>query len=386
MDCTDEESTLFHHTSEASIASSNLLCLYELQQLGELCDVVLETSSNQHIAAHKAVLAASSPYFRSMFVSNFLESTQRKILIKDWDCDILKVIVTYIYNVDFSLPADKVLYLTAAADFFQMDPLRHECLSFLQQKLSINNCLSIRTFAGEHNFVSLLDACTKFVYDHFDEVSGGGEFLELPCDEVKDIISKDEVRVSCEDVVFIAALKWLSHSVVSRMYFFPELLSHVRLPLVSCSLYSFMEGDLFSDQVQVYIQEALTYKKSPEKRHELRASPRIKPRIPSGLKGIFTVGGCTGSVPLTPEMCDGGYRTPLQTVEQYHVDSTNSSTLLCELSPPRSYLAACTYDGYLYAIGGSYGQGKSLDSVVCYNMKEGKWYNTTPMLHLRRYT
>lgn len=379
MDCA-ESKNMFHYNFEASKAFTILPSLYEFQQQGQLCDVVLESSSNQGIPAHRAILAVSSPYFRAMFTGDFLESTQKNIPMKDWDYDLLQAVVAFLYNADFFLPADKVPYLMKAADFFQLKPLVQECSSFLQQRLSPSNCLSTRTFAWKHNLSSLFDACTEFTCDRFEEVTECDEFLELSCDELKDIISRDELNVCSEALVCGYVWKWLLHESDSRKGFYPELLSHCRLPLSTLlpEWFALPNGLslLEKEQLQVYFEEARTYQESPEKRHELRFCPRIKPRKPSGLKGILTVGGCL-------KMSNGDFCHPFSVVEQYSVD-TNSSTLLCKISP-RAYFAACYYDCRLYVIGGSYGQEESLNTMLCYNIKKSEWIQCAPMRHPRRY-
>lgn len=182
MACTDIAVDYFHHVPQAANASTRFQSLYELQQLGQLCDVLLETSSGHCVSAHRVVLAASSPYFRAMFVGSMLESTQKKISLSNFDHDTLQALVMHAYNADFSLPADKVSLLMVAADFFQILPLHTECSSFIQQHLSPGNCLSIKIFAQQYGFSSLFDAATKFACGHFESVIACDmeHFLSIP--------------------------------------------------------------------------------------------------------------------------------------------------------------------------------------------------------------
>lgn len=376
MECVGNGSNQFHHSPQTSNASYSLLCLHEMQQQDQLCDVMLETSSNQQVAAHRVVLAASSPYFRAMFINKLLESTQRNIYIKDFDHDVLQAVVAYAYNTDFYLPPDRVLLLMIAADLLQMISLRQECSTFLEQQLSPANCLSLRAYAGLHNCSYLFDLCTKFASDHFEEIIACDEYLYLPCDQLKDLISRDEVRVTCEEAVYSAVLQWVYHDLESRKSSFPEIMSHVRLPFVSSQ---FLSGNVEQemliqneDKCQAYIQEAYIYKKSPEKRPQLRYSPRAKPRKPSGLHDvILSAGG----------MCKNH---PISAVEQYDLD-TNTWTVLCNLDMARFGLAACFHGGCLYAIGGYNYDIGYLNSIECYNVKENSWSKATPMLQPRRY-
>ena len=69
--------------------------------------------------------------------------------------------------------------------------------------------------------------------EHFEEIIQCEEFLRLPSDQLIDIISRDEVRVSCEEQVYKAVLQWVYHDVESRRDDFKNIISNVRLPFVS---------------------------------------------------------------------------------------------------------------------------------------------------------
>ena len=366
----------FYHCPKPSSASHILLGLQEMQQEDHLCDVILETSKSHQIAAHRVVLATCSPYFKAMFVNKLIESTQRKVLISDVDSDILDAVVAYAYNAKFFLPQDRVLLLMIAADRFQIIPLHQGCSSFLEQQLEPHNCLSLRAFADIHNCSSLFDLCTKYASKHFEQVVCCDEYLSLPCDQLKGLISRDEVRVTCEEQVYSAVLQWVYHKLDERKDSLPEVMSHVRLPFVSPQ---FLSGSVAreslirdEEQCQSYIQEAYIYKNSPEKRSQLRYSPRSKPRKPSGVPDvILTAGG----------MCKNH---PLSVVEQYDLQ-TNSWTVLCQMDTGCFGLASCFSHGRMYAIGGYNDTEGYLNSVQCFNVKQNKWTSVAPMIEARRY-
>ena len=156
MSCVDNEGD-YLHVPKASTASTSLQSLCELQQLGHLCDVVLETSSGDCVSAHRVVLAASSPYFRAMFVGNMLESTQGKSIVSTHHHSLQNVIVKIPQSYDFNLSANRMPLLMVAADFFQLTLLFQECFTFFKQELTPGNCLSIGVFARQHGFTDLLD-------------------------------------------------------------------------------------------------------------------------------------------------------------------------------------------------------------------------------------
>lgn len=367
MDCTDNK---LHHSPQAENASTGFQFLQELQRLRQLCDVVLETSSGSLISAHRVVLAASSLYFRAMFVDGLLESTQRQITVMNFDPDIVEAVVMHAYNADFSLPADRVLPLMLAADYFQMIPLREVCSTFLQQNVGPEDCFGIKSIARQHSISTLSKFCKNFACDHFEEVITCDEYLTVPCDDLKDVISSDWIQVPREENVYLAVLRWVYHDLEERKHLFPEVMSHVRIPFVSPEFLSDLEQEVLmqNEKCQRFITEAHVYKNSPRKRHQMRHSPRIKPHKPFGLKNmILTVGH--GS-----------------TVEQY--DKDTGWTVIGHMDNHRYDIAACFHNGCLYAIGGEDEDGYDnvvyFDSVDCYHVKENRWSEAAPMLQPRK--
>ena len=250
-----------------------------------------------------------------------------------------------------------------------------ECCNYLSTRLCSDNCLSLKAFAELHSCKSLLQLCTKFAAEHFEEIVRCEEFLCLPNDQLIDFISRDEVRVSCEEQVYKAVLQWVYHDIETRREDFKEVISHVRLPFVSFDFLSEhveREQLIQENQCRTYVDEAYLYKSSPEKRPSLKHSPRARPRKPSGLQDVIL---CTGGMSKTH---------PLSSVEQYD-SRTDSWTTIADMEIARYGLATCFYDGCLYASGGYNDMLGYLDSVECYSLREDRWKSVAPMKIQRRY-
>ena len=203
----------------ASSAAGTLASLREIQLKGQLCDVVLEADCGHQVNAHRVVLSGCSPYFRGMFLNNLVESTQRVVSIRQLDSDTLEAVVAFAYNSEIRLRGEQVLPLLIAADLLQVHTLFEACCSYLSTRLCPDNCLSLKAFAELHNCTSLLQLCTEFAMDHFEEIVQCEEFLRLPSDQLIDFISRDEVRVSCEEQVYKAVIDWVHHDIDSRKEF-----------------------------------------------------------------------------------------------------------------------------------------------------------------------
>lgn len=68
-------------------------------------------------------------------------------------------------------------------------------------RLHPRNVLGIRQFGETFSCLTLVDACNRYLQKHFVQVSEADEFLCLNFEEVKDIISRDELNVPAESNV-----------------------------------------------------------------------------------------------------------------------------------------------------------------------------------------
>lgn len=102
------------HTSEKH-PRNTLTELNVLRRHRELCDVVLNVGARK-IFAHRAILAACSPYFRAMFTGELAESRQTEVTIRDIDEVAMELLIDFCYtshivveegNVQTLLPAGK---------------------------------------------------------------------------------------------------------------------------------------------------------------------------------------------------------------------------------------------------------------------------------------
>lgn len=349
--------------------------LGEMQKANQLCDVTLETEDGERIRAHRAVLSACSPFFHAMFTSNLSESRNDLVKIWETDVDVLQAIVHYCYASSFEFPTDKMLSLLCASDRLTMDDLFDECSFHLEGQLSASNCLSLRAYAELHNCHRLHKLCTEFACEHFIDVAVSEEFLCLPCEQLKSLLSMDGLKVSKEEEIYEAVVMWVKHDLRQRQRHFADIMSHVRLPFVSMAyLKQKIEAEeLMQSEARCrdFLQEAYLYKSYPEKRASLKVSPRVQPRKPSGLQSvILCTGGLNGS-------------SGLASLEQYNFQ-TDAWSELTYLQESRYAVATCLVQETLYVIGGYNETDGFLSSVVSYNLKEAKWRSLSPMNSARR--
>ncbi|TRY89802.1 hypothetical protein DNTS_001862 [Danionella cerebrum] len=385
-----------------------------LRKHRELCDVVLVVGAKK-IYAHRVILSACSPYFRAMFTGELAESRQTEVVIRDIDERAMELLIDFAYTSQVTVEEGNVQTLLPAACLLQLAEIQEACCEFLKRQLDPSNCLGIRAFADTHSCRELLRIADKFTQHNFQEVMESEEFMLLPANQLIDIISSDELNVRSEEQVFNAVMAWVKYSIQERRPQLPQVLQHVRLPLLSPK---FLVGTVGSDpliksdeECRDLVDEAKNYLLLPQER-PLMQGPRTRPRKPIRCgEVLFAVGGwCSGDAISSVERYDpqtnewrmvasmskrrcgvgvsvlddllyavGGHdgSSYLNSVERYD-PKENKWTRVASMSTRRLGVAVAVLGGFLYAVGGSDGTSP-LNTVERYNPQENRWYTVAPM-------
>ncbi|KAG9483194.1 hypothetical protein GDO78_009248 [Eleutherodactylus coqui] len=338
-----------------------------LRKHRELCDVVLVVGAKK-IYAHRVILSACSPYFRAMFTGELAESRQTEVVIRDIDERAMELLIDFSYTSQITVEEGNVQTLLPAACLLQLAEIQEACCEFLKRQLDPSNCLGIRAFADTHSCRELLRIADKFTQHNFQEVMESEEFMLLPANQLIDIISSDELNVRSEEQVFNAVMAWVKYSIQERRPQLPQVLQHVRLPLLSPK---FLVGTVGSDpliksdeECRDLVDEAKNYLLLPQER-PLMQGPRTRPRKPIRCgEVLFAVGGwCSGDA--------------ISSVERYD-PQTNEWRMVASMSKRRCGVGVSVLDDLLYAVGGHDGSSY-LNSVERYDPKENKWTRVASM-------
>lgn len=240
-------------------------------------DVVISVQGRE-FPCHRAVLSASSSYFRAMFCNDHRESREMLVEINGILAEAMDSFLTYIYTGRAKITTENVQFLFETSNLFQITTLRDACAKFLEDQLDPCNCLGIQRFADAHSLKQLASRCRTYALANFSEVAQHAEFLDLHKGELEEYLNSDDLSVSKEEMVFEAVLRWVYYSVEQRRPMLKDLLEHVRLPLLHPNYFvQTVEGDqLIQNAPECYqlLHEARRY-------HVLgneMMSPRTRPR------------------------------------------------------------------------------------------------------------
>lgn len=370
---------VYRPDSHTSAAFQRLVAMREENRL---CDVVVNVGELS-INAHRAVLAACSPYFEAMFSGDMRESLEGVVTIVDFDPGAIRSLIDFCYSCSITITLDNVMDILPGAGLLQMTGIQEACCTFLAGQLHPSNALGYFKFADMHSCTWLQRKCSIFTQQRFPEVVLHEEFLELTFDEVAKILSDSHLNVRGEEQVYEAAMCWIRHDLAGRKGHLAELLACVRMPLMSAAYLSReVKGDelvMESFSCRGLLIEAMDFHLQRHYLRETHATPRslvTTPRRCPGLEYLFALGGAG-----PPVFEDKPF---LDLCECYDMEK-NEWRQVAPMSVRRSGLRVQSVGGYLYAIGGfSASDTKALATVDRYDPMTDSWRLMAPMLNARR--
>lgn len=299
---------------------------------------------------------------------------QETIELKEVEVTALSNLVEYAYTGCISINENNVQSILPAASLLQMNSVRDACCKFLQTQLHASNCLGIRRFADTHSCAELQCISNRYALENFPAVMMTDEFISISFDDLKSLISSDNLNVTNEECVYQAVMRWIKYDVMNRKCFLDQLLQHIRLPLITRHflLNCISEEPLIqtNQMGKDLLIEAMKYHLSPECRVTFNSNVRTKQRQRAGLTSyIFAVGG--GSLFAIHSECE------------FYNPTTDKWSQFAPTLQRRSRLGVVAMNRFLYAIGG-YNGTKDLSSGEYYDPYTNEWFKMSSCMNSRR--
>ncbi|XP_061587411.1 kelch-like protein 10 [Cololabis saira] len=338
----------------------------ELRLTGEHCDAVIKVDDVE-FQVHKVILCNCSPYFRALF-RHRSDTDEQIFSIPDLSPDTMQLILDHAYNGSVSVTKDNVLDLLRAADQFNIDNIIYICCNFLEEQMYPGNCIGIWHLTNTYFYPKLRSKAFHYITEHFEEVANCEEFLQIPVEELTDIIEKDHLNVKQESIVFEAIMKWINHLPEERKTHIVALLPKVRLALLDMEYF----------RVNVLTSELV--KRNPEC-FSIISSALISRATSSGLPR-FT----QPRIPRSILLAIGGWSAGESTncIEAYDIQTDRWRNVPSYAGRPRSYHGTAFLNGYVYFIGGFDGRD-FLNSVSRLDLTTHTWHEVAPMYFRRCY-
>lgn len=121
-------------------------------------------ASDGTIGAHRAVLAAQSPVFRSMFIHDLKEKELSTINISDMSIESCQAFLNYIYgNIKNEEFLTHRLALLQAADKYDISDLKEACHNSLLEDIDTKNVLERLQNASLFQLPKLKSSCMRYL-------------------------------------------------------------------------------------------------------------------------------------------------------------------------------------------------------------------------------
>lgn len=132
------------------------------------------------IPAHKFILSLRSPVFKAMFQADMSEAATSEVLIQDFNADVMKEFVRFLYTDRCERPAlEKYAeQLLAAACKYQVPGLETLCENHLCASLGVSNVVSVLYLADLYNALQLKARALHFIAHNAKEVVQADGFFQ----------------------------------------------------------------------------------------------------------------------------------------------------------------------------------------------------------------
>lgn len=334
-----------------------------------LCDVEI-VAGGEVIKAHRAVLAASSPYFNAMFTGDLCEKDQRSVELHAISPHVLTTLIDFVYSGEIEINQNNVQELMIAADMLELDDVVLGCSEYLIKELHAVNAIGIYRFAELHNWKKLKIAALHFIQSYFPQIINEDELYELSKDQIIKFLLSENLQVDSEFQVFQAAMRWITHDIVERRRFVFEILKFVRLSLLPLGLLEHAITECNDSSLRVALKSIcndLVCKKG------CLVTLNVFPRL-GAKKHIFVVGGSKKELNNLTRSFESSYVT----IERY--DTFKSEWCKApNMTVSRIVPGVAALNGNIYVVGGEHGS----NSLACgerYNLQDNRWTQIGSMI------
>ena len=221
--------------------------LHDMFQKSELATTLLEDKEGgAQFTVHGPIIAAASPVLKDILSNDLFAQAGTKYRLKEVTSNALGDLIEYIYTGEVTLEAENVVDLLNAACCYEIPSLAGACCDWLTWRMTSYNAVGIWlvTRKTDSEYTSDLQKEAKnFIVANFISVCHEDEFLELKCEDLKEIIQDYNLCVDGGEDVFSAVATWVEEDEEGRSSYFCDLLKCVRLENTSLEFLRKVEGD-----------------------------------------------------------------------------------------------------------------------------------------------
>jgi len=188
----------------------NLGCtLHGFQQGNRYTDIIVTVEHGKQFYAHRNLLAASSPFWVSMFETGFIESNQNAVTLDNIRSEAFYQILHFVYSGRFEVTCDSVVSLYEAANYLQYDHIMNCCLKFISENINSDTYSNYLKLSEKFQLFALRLRIGLFMKKNFEPLSESSGFYQLPIATVQEVLSSDELVAPSEKTVLNVVIHYL---------------------------------------------------------------------------------------------------------------------------------------------------------------------------------
>ena len=199
------------------------------------------SGEEESIAAHKFVLAVSSPVFYAMFYGELAES-KNKIVLPDCDSESFLEFLRFLYSDKVTLSEGSVMQVSYLAKKYIVPELETKCTNFLKENLSPENVFDILPLAKKFDEEELVIRCWEVVERSTQVALQSETFPSITKELLEEVVKRENLAIH-EIELFQAVDRWATAECErkdlepvkdsKRIVAGEEILSNIRFPLMS---------------------------------------------------------------------------------------------------------------------------------------------------------
>ena len=204
---------------------------------GHLCDVVLKSIDGIEHPVHRNVLSAASAALKALLCAPFREAEQirqGKPIEMSASSGVVGALLDYIYGGEPDVTSMDAVELLRLADAYGLPSLAQEVQADLKASLDSQLALQLLQETVIWGLPDLRLACEEQVAKDFQQCTLTEEFLQLTGRQLQQILQREDLKVSREEVVVQALFKWAKFS-EDRQKEMTYMLSNIDFPSLSSS-------------------------------------------------------------------------------------------------------------------------------------------------------
>ncbi|GFT98063.1 protein maternal effect lethal 26, partial [Nephila pilipes] len=133
----------------------------------QFCDITLKLKGGS-VRAHKFVLAARSPVFKTLLEDTSCTGNASEIIINDLTKSVLINLLYYLYcGIIGTVQWDMLIQLYEVAGRYQVDSLKQNCRDVIVSNLSDKRACKVLQFADKHKDHELVKSVTSYMKNNF---------------------------------------------------------------------------------------------------------------------------------------------------------------------------------------------------------------------------